>query len=144
MKISTNSRYALRFLVRLAGENNCRRSVCSIAEQEGISEKMLERIAAKLGKAGLVRSTKGVGGGYELAMPADSITVTKVLELMETPYLPIHCVESSERCVRKFEHCPCVTLWTDIDHAIRSVTDRYTVATIAESITEYDQLFGCK
>ena len=73
MKISTNSRYALRFLMRIAMSEG-RVTTLSVANAEGISEKMLERIAAKLKKSGFVESVKGIGGGYELAMPAEQIT----------------------------------------------------------------------
>lgn len=91
MKISTNSRYALRFLLRLSlAPEGCRVTTMSVAEQEGISEKMLERIAARLRKEGYVRSAKGVGGGYCLARPAEEITVGEVLRLMETSLSLIH------------------------------------------------------
>ncbi|MEG1773726.1 MAG: Rrf2 family transcriptional regulator, partial [Oscillospiraceae bacterium] len=97
MKISTNSRYALRFLTRLANAEG-RMTTMSIAHAEGISEKMLERIAAKLGREGFIRSIKGIGGGYELARPSEEITVSQVLQTMETPYLPLHCIEEHEDC----------------------------------------------
>ena len=129
MKISTNSRYAIRFLARLA-QSQGRMTTMSIAKTEGISEKMLERIAAKLGHNGLVKSVKGIGGGYELAVAADTITVTQILQLMETPYLPHHCIEDYEECAMN-QNCNLVKLWRDIDSAIRTVTDSVTIADIA-------------
>lgn len=128
MKISTNSRYALRFLVCLA-DVETRLTTLSIARAEGISEKMLERIAAKLGREGFVRSIKGIGGGYELARPADRITVTDILTVMETPYLPHHCVENHADC-RRAGGCHLLPLWQRIDRAIRDVTDNVSIADI--------------
>ena len=66
MKISTNTRYALRFLSRVAERAPERITTSAVSELEGISEKMLERIAAKLAREGFVRSVKGMGGGFEL------------------------------------------------------------------------------
>ena len=129
MKISTNSRYAIRFLAQLAKAQG-RMTTMSIAGLEGISEKMLERIAAKLGRDGIVKSVKGIGGGYELAVPAETITVTHILELMETPYLPHHCTDDYENCLRAGD-CSLIKLWADIDSAIRGVTDSVTIADIA-------------
>ena len=128
MKISTNSRYALRFLARIA-QSDKRLTTAQVAHLENISEKMLERIAAKLVKIGFITSAKGAGGGYELVIPSDEITVTMVLTTMETPYLPHHCIEDFEDCAMKNE-CTMICLWEQIDQAIRSVTDKVTIADI--------------
>lgn len=127
MKISTNTRYALRFLSRVAERVPERITTSAVSELEGISEKMLERIAAKLAREGFVRSVKGMGGGFELLRPADEITVTQVLTVMETPYLPHHCVEDPEHCCKMSENCHMLSLWVRIDEAVRAVTDSVTV-----------------
>ena len=129
-KISTNSRYALRFLAKVAERSPERVTTISVAQSEGISEKMLERIASKLAKNGFVTSAKGVKGGYVLARPADEITVTEVLATMETPYLPLHCVDCFETDCKMYGGCNMIKLWEDIDVAIRTVTDKVTVEDI--------------
>ncbi len=135
MKISTNSRYAVRFLIQLAAKKDSpKQSVASIAQAEGLSEKMLERIAAKLKKAGFVISAKGVGGGYELNMDPNEITMTMILELMETPYLPLHCGGESDDCVYEEQNCPTYPVWQQIDEAIRKITDQCTIAQLATKI----------
>lgn len=136
MKISTNSRYAIRFLIQLAAKkDSLKQSVASIAQAEGLSEKMLERIAAKLKKAGFVISAKGVGGGYELNMDPNRITMTMILELMETPYLPLHCGgETNEDCVYEIQNCPTYPVWQQIDDAIRQITDNCTIAQLATKL----------
>lgn len=126
MKISVNSRYALRFLVRVA-EAEGRVAVISVAEQEGISEKMLERIATKLMHKGFVNSVKGPKGGYKLARPANEITVTELLKTMETPYLPLHCIDDPS-CCKMNKECRMIKLFEDINVAISTVTDKKTIA----------------
>jgi len=128
MKISTNTRYALRFLARLASCEEGRMTTASIAALEGISEKMLERIAAKLKREGFVRSTRGIGGGYELEIPADEITVTQVLRTMETTCLPLHCTGEDECCPAGDLDCSLYRMLERVDRAILGVTDSVTVA----------------
>lgn len=130
MKISTNSRYAVRFLSRVAQRKDERVTATAIAEAEGISEKLLERIAAKLVREGFVISGKGIRGGYVLARPAESITITEVLRAMETPYLPHHCINDPENNCKMAENCNMLCLWENIDKAICSVTDSVSIADI--------------
>ena len=130
MQISTNSRYALRFLARVAQKGGERVTAAVAAQAEGISEKMLERIAAKLTRAGFILSIKGIKGGYMLARPAGQITVTDVLLVMETPYLPQHCVEQPSENCKMYNGCKMLCLWGKIDDAIRQVTDHITIADI--------------
>jgi len=133
MKISTNSRYALRFLARVAQKNGERVTTSSVAQVEGISEKLLERIAAKLSAEGFVKSVKGAHGGYMLSREADKITVSEILKTMERPYLPHHCVEDPENCCKMHQDCNMLCLWKRIDEAICSVTDNVTIADIVRS-----------
>ena len=133
MKISTNSRYALRFLARVAQKNGERVTTSSVAQVEGISEKLLERIAAKLSAEGFVKSVKGAHGGYMLSREADKITVSEILKTMERPYLPHHCVEDPENCCKMHQGCNMLCLWKRIDEAICSVTDNVTIADIVRN-----------
>ncbi len=130
MKISTNSRYALRLLARVAQKEGGRVTTSAAAQAEGISEKMLERIAAKLTRERFLVSEKGIRGGYVLARPADSITVSQVLRAMETPYLPRHCTEQAEENCKMSGQCSMLWLWDRVDEAICGVTDHVTVADI--------------
>ena len=130
MKISTNSRYALRLLARVAQKQGERVTTSAAAQAEGISEKMLERIAAKLTREGFLTSVKGIRGGYVLARPADTITVSQVLRVMETPYLPHHCIEQAEQNCKMSSDCNMLCLWKRLDEAICSVTDHVTITDI--------------
>lgn len=91
---------------------------------------MLERIAAKLTREGFLVSEKGIKGGYVLSRPADSITVTQVMQAMETPYLPHHCIENPEQNCKMSGDCSMLCLWKRVDEAICSVTDHVTIADI--------------
>lgn len=134
MKISTNTRYALRFLACLAACGCGRLTTAAIASREGISEKMLERIAAKLKREGIVRACRGIGGGYELARPAEEITVAEILHMMETPYLPLHCSGGEEGCEIGGLDCRFYRLFGQIDSAISSVTEHVSIADLVRDL----------
>ena len=84
MKISTKGRYGLRALVDLAVHDNGEPiALASIAQRQKLSLNYLEQVFSVLRKAEIVKSLKGVHGGYCLAKKADDITVKEVLEVLE-------------------------------------------------------------
>src|SRR5688572_33338255 len=79
MKVSTRGDYASRALLSLALHTTndgapSPTSVRDIAERTGLPQPYLEQILLALKGAGLVRSKRGVGGGYVLARPPEEIT----------------------------------------------------------------------
>ena len=84
MKISTKGRYGLYFMLSLARDYGVKkRSVKSVATERNISDLYLEQIVANLKKDGLVKSTRGAYGGYELNHPPDEITVGQIFAAVE-------------------------------------------------------------
>ncbi len=130
MKISTQTRYALRFLLELSLRS--RPPLCittrSIAQRQGISEKYLESIAAKLRKAGYVKSVKGAGGGYILHKDPESITVGAIMRLMETTFFQIHPTNSTQTDSDAHNDCVIVSLYERIEEQIISVVDFVTLS----------------
>lgn len=80
MRISTKGRYALMVLLDLAvNARETTVSLRSVAERQGISEKYLEGIVARLGAANLVISIRGKYGGYKLAKEPKDYTILELL-----------------------------------------------------------------
>ena len=77
MKISAVEEYGLRCLLQLARTASEQPLVSAeeIAIREGLSVAYVEKILSQLRKAGLVKSVRGMYGGYQLARPADDIRV---------------------------------------------------------------------
>ena len=63
------------------------------AEREDLSVKYLEQLGGALVKAGVLKSVRGVSGGYLLARPADQITAGDVLRATEGSCAPVSCLE---------------------------------------------------
>jgi Rrf2 family protein len=94
MKFSKKTEYALRALVAMAREAPGRTfSIQEIAQGERIPLKFLEQILVVLKNGGLLKSKRGVGGGYQLTRQPRYISFAEVLELIEGPADPIPCAE---------------------------------------------------
>lgn len=136
LKISTQTRYAIRLLMELALDRNQndlpgnRITAKIIAERQGISEKYLEAIAAKLCKAGILNSMKGVGGGYYLQRDPASISLGNVMRLMETTYFETHCRPDAEKCCTMYDGCVLADIWSELEEAISHVVDNITIADV--------------
>ena len=69
-----------------------------ISEAQDIPEKFLAKIFQSLSKAGIVRSHRGVRGGFTLARDPKTITIKEVLETIQGPYHLMKCVEDPDGC----------------------------------------------
>lgn len=84
MKLSTKSRYALRALTNLIGQGCCC-SVKKIAKDEHLSSDYLEKIFAKLKKAGVLDVERGASGGYMLSRDPKDISLKEIITALEKP-----------------------------------------------------------
>ena len=128
MLISTRGRYALRILTDLAeNENGGTVTLREAADRQEISEKYLESIVKDLVRGRLVEGTRGKGGGYRLARPAEEIGVLEVLRLTEGTLAPVACLaEGSDPCPRA-ENCRTLPLWEGLDKAVRDYLGGWTL-----------------
>ncbi len=83
MKLQKSTRYALYSVLEFASAPTRQISAVEIAERYGISTHHLAKVLRTLGKAGLVESVRGVGGGYRFAGNARRLTLMDVIELFE-------------------------------------------------------------
>lgn len=131
MKLSTKGRYGLRAAVDLAIFAKSEPiSISTIAAREGLSESYLEQLFAKLKKAGLVSSSRGTNGGYQLAKPAGDISVGDVLRALEGDMVVVDCPDSESKCA-KFDSCVTKYVWKRINNSINDTMDSMTLEEIA-------------
>ena len=137
MKLSTRARYGLKALIDLGlhSENEAV-SLQSIAERQDISTSYLEQLMAMLKKAGLVKSSRGAYGGYQLGKPADEISVGEVLRVLEGSLEAVECAgnEDSGGCTGA-DLCVAKYVWKRINDSITQAVDTMTLGElICESI----------
>lgn len=87
MRVSTRGDYACRALLSLAlhSETALPTSVRDIAERTALPQPYLEQILLALKGAGLVRSKRGVGGGYVLAKAPSDIRLSDIISAVDGP-----------------------------------------------------------
>jgi len=98
MKLTTFTDYSLRMLIYVAAAPSGRCTIAQVAEAFGISESHLVKVAHELGRHGLLRNTRGRGGGLALARPASAINVGEVVRTTEGGDMLAECFAEGGRC----------------------------------------------
>lgn len=104
MCLTLESDYAVRIIGYLASESK-RIDAKNISERTGVSLRFSLKILRKLVFAGLVKSFKGMQGGYELAKSPGDITLLDVVECVEGKYHINKCDEDDFVCTRGANGC---------------------------------------
>jgi Rrf2 family transcriptional regulator, cysteine metabolism repressor len=127
VRISSRCEYGLRAMVYLAGHDSGRPvPLPEIAAEENIPAPFLERILARLREAGLVKATRGVSGGYQLARAAADVAVGDVVTALEGPLSLVGCVPDDGACARA-DSCASRIVWRRLDSAISGALNSITL-----------------
>ncbi len=131
VRVSTRGDYACRALLSLAlrGDGVTPTSVRDIAERTGLPQPYLEQILLALKGAGLVRSKRGVGGGYVLARPADAITLGAIVSAVDGPIAvgDFGLPHENGACDHEGQ-CVLLDLWADVSEHMRRHLDSYRLS----------------
>lgn len=128
MKVSTRGDYAARALLSLALHGSQEpTSVKEIAERTGLPQPYLEQILLAVKGAGLVRSKRGVGGGYVLARPPERISLADILAAVDGPLAgPVAAHDHCEG------HCVLQEVWAQVSEATRARLAELTLADLVD------------
>src|SRR5215472_5833772 len=131
VKVSTRGDYASRALLSLAlrADEQGPTSVRDIAERTGLPQPYLEQILLALKGAGLVRSKRGVGGGYVLARSPAAITLGQIVSSVEGPIVVGDFGEPHQNGACDHEgQCVLLAVWADVGEHMRVHLDSFTLA----------------
>lgn len=104
-------------------------SVRDIAERTGLPQPYLEQILLALKGAGLVRSKRGVGGGYVLARPPEEITLGQIVSAVDGPIVAGDFGAPHENGACDHEgQCILLAVWSEVGEHMRSHLDSFTLA----------------
>lgn len=106
-----------------------------LAEAEQLPVDYVEQILGRLRRAGLVRSTRGAHGGYELARAATTVSIRSVIEASESTTFDLHCVThpvGEERCSSSHT-CSIRPVWMLLQQRIDDVLDGIHLADLLEN-----------
>ena len=85
MRLQISTQLAIFAVLELAAREGQQLSVADIGEKYGVSSHHLAKVMHVMGRAGLVRSVRGAGGGYQFAGNARRTTLLDVVQLFEDP-----------------------------------------------------------
>jgi Rrf2 family iron-sulfur cluster assembly transcriptional regulator len=131
VKVSTRGDYAARALLSLAlhSESEGPTSVRDIAERTALPQPYLEQILLALKGAGLVRSKRGVGGGYVLARDPAEITLGEIVSAVDGPIAvgDFGLPHQDGACDHEGQ-CVLLDLWAAVGDHMRTHLDSFTLA----------------
>jgi Rrf2 family protein len=131
MRVSAKADYALRAVIELAvigGESPVKGE--RIAQAQEIPLKFLENILGDLRHAGIVRSQRGVDGGYWLNKPAEDVTIADVIRAVEGPLATIRG-QRPEDVGYAGSAEPLQQVWIAVRSSLRAVVEHVTLADMA-------------
>jgi Rrf2 family iron-sulfur cluster assembly transcriptional regulator len=134
MRVSTRGDYAARALLSLAlHTEETPTSVREIAERTALPQPYLEQILLALKGAGVVRSKRGVGGGYVLARDPTDIRLSEIVRAVDGPITAGDFGEPHTDGACDHEgQCVLLTIWGAAGSHMRSFLDSFTLADIAK------------
>ncbi|HQS83603.1 MAG: hypothetical protein B7Y25_01480 [Alphaproteobacteria bacterium 16-39-46] len=146
MHLGTKGRYAVMAMIELvAAEKNQEHEgrpipLSLIAAHQEISILYLEQIFSKLRKKGLVRSIRGVGGGYVLGKPPHKISVADVMEAAEESFHITRCTPQNKKgCLRNQMRCQVHHVWEELERRLYDYLHSLSLAEIYQNPREYEQ-----
>jgi Rrf2 family protein len=135
VRLSRRSEYGIRALVDLVRHGETRpMALAALAERNNLPPKFLEQIMSTLKHGGIVRTTLGARGGYAMAMDPATVSVARVIRLLDGALAPLSCVS-----LRYYERCSCPDEATcalrdvmlDVRDAMLAILDEETLAELA-------------
>ncbi|MSQ19062.1 MAG: Rrf2 family transcriptional regulator [Betaproteobacteria bacterium] len=131
MRLTTKGRFAVTAALDLAtNQAGGPVSLAEISARQKISLSYLEQLFGKLRRGGLVKSTRGPGGGYMLSRPAQDISVAEIITAVDESIDATSC-GGQENCV---EDQKCIThdLWEGLNEHIFTYLRAVTLAKLID------------
>lgn len=127
MKFTKATEYAILAVTYLAEKSGKEPvDLDEIAKKRKIPKSFLAKIAQILTRAGIVRSHRGLKGGFSLARPANSITVRRIIEEVEGPIALEKCIANPRECFQS-RGCALTKIWKKAQDKLVEVLDATTL-----------------
>jgi FeS assembly SUF system regulator len=130
LRISKLTDYATVILADLAGAPERVQTATALSESTRVAAPTVSKLLKQLQRAGLVTSTRGLHGGYQLARPATQITAAAILDALEGPLALTDCAAGHGHCCIE-ETCRVGRSWQRLNQAIRRSLHEVTLAQLA-------------
>jgi FeS assembly SUF system regulator len=130
LRISRLTDYATVLLAALAGEPARVQTATALAERTHIAAPTVSKLLKQLQRTGLVTSTRGLHGGYQLARPATQISAAAILDALEGPMALTDCAAGHGNCEIE-QSCGVSRVWQRLNLAMRRALYDVSLAQLA-------------
>jgi Rrf2 family protein len=120
MQITRETDYAIRCVYYLSGKAGSVTMVDEISREMGIPKSFLAKILQKLSKADIVKSYRGVKGGFEIAKDPGEITLLNVIEAVQGPVAMNICALDHALCGYS-STCSIHPVWVEVRRAVEKL-----------------------
>ena len=135
MRLSSMADYAV--VTMSAAARHCgfaQVNAAQLAEETGLPVPTVQKLVSKLTAAGLLRSTRGVGGGLKLARPAAAISLADIIEAVEGPIALTPCVEQGRHDCGLEGTCSVRPHWGLVNDTMRGALAGVALTQLAEVV----------
>src|SRR5262245_19250489 len=130
LRIGKLTDYATVILATLAADRSRLLTAGALSQRTHIAAPTVAKLPKQLHHAGLVNSTRGTHGGYQLARDPDHISAAAILDALEGPFALTECAAGSGQC--GIEHtCSVGRTWQRLSMAIRRSLNEISLAQLA-------------
>jgi FeS assembly SUF system regulator len=130
LRISKLTDYGTVILACMAGQPARLWTAAEVAECTHVGLPTVSKLLKKLQRSGLVVSTRGSHGGYQLAAPAADITAARILDALEGPFAITECSGPHSHCGIE-SNCRVGHAWQRVNGAIRRALSDVSLAQLA-------------
>ena len=121
MMVSAKGRYALRIFIDLAqNQGDGFVALSEVSKRQDVSLKYLETIVATLVRGNLLRSQRGMSGGYRLSREAKDISIYDIFNLTEGSLSPVACINCGDNLCNRSDVCITKEMWTSVDNLLNN------------------------
>ena len=131
MRLTLYTDYALRLLLALAAPRPERVTIADVARTYGIARNHLTKVAYDLSSQGLIKTTRGKGGGLALASPPEAINLGTVVRITEGDFALVPCFGHDPESCRILSACKLQHALHEARAAFMAVLDGYTLPDLA-------------
>jgi len=129
--VNRDTDYAVKALLHIARNGDRRTSVADLAGELEIPYPFLRKILQVLSGGGILTSSKGKGGGFELALPPEKIYLTDLINIFQGPVELAECVFKDSVCP-DIKTCPLRKKILKLQKFVLSELGSITIASLME------------
>ena len=132
IRLTNLADYAVVVMTAAARQPDARLSAARVAEATGIPAPTVAKLMGTLARAGLLTASRGVAGGFALALPPAAISVAAIIEAVDGPIALTNCLSGDAHDCAIEGRCGVRGHWAPINRAVRGALSAVTLADLAQ------------